>query len=181
MKWIALFSQTGSEILQISKKRERFPDKVITNSQDWDKISPELLKLTTIDYVDKVPTVDQYLNFLPEDALITLHGWLRIIPGEVCENRNIINGHPGLITLHPELKGKDPQEKAFNLKHETGGCVIHKAIAEVDAGSIVSEGVIPLTDLTLDEVYSNLHDLSVDLWVDYLNNGERPHLNVKVD
>ena len=178
MKWIALFSQTGSEILEISKKRGRFPDKVITNSQNWDKINPELVKLTTIDYVDKIPTTEQYLSFLPQDALITLHGWLRIIPGEICENRNIVNGHPGLITLYPELKGKDPQEKAFNLKHETGGCVIHRAIAEVDAGSIMSEGVIPLTGLTLDEVYKNLHDLSVDLWVDYLDNGERPHLNV---
>lgn len=178
MKWVALFSQTGSEILEISKRLGRFPDRVITNSQSIDKVNPELVDSTTIWYCSKVPTVEEYLSHLPKDALITLHGWLRIIPGEVCENRNVVNGHPGLITLYPELKGKDPQEKAFKLKHETGGCVIHKAIEEVDAGSIMSEGVIPLTGLTLDEVYKNLHDLSVDLWVEYLTKGERPTLNV---
>ena len=36
-------------------------------------------------------------------------------PGEVCEKRNIYNGHPGLITQYPQLKGKDPQQKAIDL------------------------------------------------------------------
>ena len=31
--WIALFSQTGSEIVNISKKLERRPDLVITNNR----------------------------------------------------------------------------------------------------------------------------------------------------
>ncbi|MBC8416896.1 hypothetical protein H8E06_01025 [bacterium] len=177
MKWVALFSQTGSEILEVSKRLGRFPDKVITNKQTIDKINQELLDSTTIWYCSKVPTTEEYLSHLPEDALVTLHGWLRIIPGEVCEKRNVVNGHPGLITQYPELKGKDPQEKAFKLEHERGGCVIHKAIEEVDAGSIISEGDISLKDLTLDEVYKNLHDLSVDLWVDYLTKGERTTVN----
>jgi folate-dependent phosphoribosylglycinamide formyltransferase PurN len=47
------------------------------------------------------------------DAIVTLHGWLRVIPAYVCERSRIYNGHPGLITKYPELKGKDPQVRAF--------------------------------------------------------------------
>ena len=168
MKWIALFSQTGSEIYEVSKQLNRFPDKIITNGQDWDKINQDLVKCATIDYVDKKPTTEQYLKFLPEDALVTMHGWLRIVPGEVCKTRTIYNGHPGLITTYPELKGKDPQERAFEAGMEYGGCVIHKAVAEVDAGAILSERTIPIKGLSLDEVYTTLHKVSVTLWVDFL-------------
>ena len=73
------------------------------------------------------------------NAIVTLHGWLRIVPPYVCERSKIYNGHPGLITKYPELKGKDPQEKAFKLKHKTIGCVLHKVSAGVDEGKIVME------------------------------------------
>ena len=168
MKWIALFSQTGSEIYEVSKKLGRFPDHVITNKQTWDGINQDLVDHTVICYTDEKPTIDQYNGFLREDAIITLNGWLRIVPPEVCDKYKIYNGHPGLITEHPELKGKDPQEKAFNLGHENGGCVIHEVISEVDAGEILSEGSIPIKGLTLDDVYVKLHKVSVQLWADFL-------------
>jgi folate-dependent phosphoribosylglycinamide formyltransferase PurN len=168
MKWIALFSQTGSEIYEVSKRLGRFPDHVITNKQDWDGINKDLVDHTIICYTDNKPDVAQYNLHLREDAIITLNGWLRIVPEEVCEKYEIYNGHPGLITKWPELKGKDPQKKAFYSRHETAGCVIHEVVPEVDAGKILLEDSIEIKGLPLDEVYSKLHKVSVDLWVEFL-------------
>jgi len=169
MKWVALFSQTGSEIYQISDQLDRYPDLIICNKQsDMDSINPNLIGKSPMIFTDKKPSAAEYLQYILEDDLVTMHGWLRIIPGEVCEKRTIYNGHPGLITKWPELKGKDPQEKAFYSGHETAGCVIHEAVAEVDAGKILKEGSIEIKGLPLDQVYSKLHDLSVNLWVEFL-------------
>lgn len=169
MKWIALFSQTGSEILEVSRRLNRFPDKIITNNQDWDTINSELINSARIEYVEKKPTIERYLELIPEDTLTTLHGWLRIIPGDVCDGRRIVNGHPGLITEFPELKGKDPQQKAIDLGLEYSGCVIHEVVAEVDSGFITGAQKVVIKDLPADDVFEKLHDASIDLWVNFLN------------
>tara|TARA_R110002020_G_scaffold120146_5_gene273802 strand:+ start:5559 stop:6092 length:534 start_codon:yes stop_codon:yes gene_type:complete len=167
--WVALFSQTGSEIHEVSEKVGRYPDMILCNKQDdFESINSNLIGKTSIIFTDKVPTVDQYLQHIPEDALVTMHGWLRIVPGEVCDKRNIYNGHPGLITKYPELKGKDPQLKAFKLELETSGCIIHKAIAEVDSGNIILEKEVPIKDMWLAQVIDKLHDTSVELWCEFL-------------
>ena len=170
MKWTALFSQTGSEIYQVSQKLGRYPDMVVCNKQDdFDGICSDLIGKVSIIFTDKTPTVEQYLHYLPEDALVTMHGWLRIIPGEVCEKRDIYNGHPGDIVTYPELKGKDPQLKAIELGHREAGCILHKATAELDGGPIVatSDKVI-IQDRVEHEVFTALHDASVDMWVEFL-------------
>ena len=171
MHWVALFSQTGSEIYQVSERLGVFPDQIICNGQDFDKINKDLIGCAPIHFTDSKPTVEQYFELLPEDALITMHGWLRIVPGEVCENRNIYNGHPGLITKYPELKGKDPQKKAVQLRHATAGCIIHQATAELDGGPIVAESKeVSINGWYEDEswVIQKLHNISVNLWVDFL-------------
>jgi len=42
-KWIAFFSQTGSEIVAISQALGRWPDYIVTNRMDNDNINPTLL------------------------------------------------------------------------------------------------------------------------------------------
>ena len=171
MRWVTLFSQTGSEIYQVSERLGTFPDQIICNGKDFNKINKDLIGCAPIHFTDPKPTVEQYLELLPEDALITMHGWLRIVPGEVCEKRNIYNGHPGLITKYPELKGKDPQKKAVQLKHATAGCIIHQATAELDGGPIVAESrEVSINGWYEDEewVIQKLHTVSVDLWVEFL-------------
>ena len=105
------------------------------------------------------PTLEEYeeaLFYFPE-AIITLHGWLRIMPPSICEKFKIYNGHPGLITDYPELKGKDPQERMFNDGNYTYyGSVVHKVVPEVDSGEIVSEVKRFNTMKSLDEVYEGL-------------------------
>jgi folate-dependent phosphoribosylglycinamide formyltransferase PurN len=170
MKWYAMFSQTGSEIYEVSKKLSRYPDMVLCNKQDgFESINKNLIGKASIIFTDKSPTVDQYLHYIPEDALVTMHGWLRIVPGEVCKKRDIYNGHPGLISEFPQLKGKDPQQKAIDLKLEYTGCVLHKATAELDGGPITlcSEKVY-LKGLSDDQVFEALHKSSVDMWTKFL-------------
>tara|TARA_R110002020_G_scaffold460622_1_gene679195 strand:- start:31 stop:570 length:540 start_codon:yes stop_codon:yes gene_type:complete len=170
MKWVALFSQTGSEIVQISEKLNRYPDLVLCNKQDdLDGINSGLIGKTPIIFTELKPTTEQYLQYIREDDFVTMHGWLRIVPGAVCEQRNIYNGHPGLITEYPQLKGKDPQQKAIDLGLEYSGCILHKATAELDGGPIVdvSDKVV-IEGKTTDEVFTGLHKASVNMWVKFL-------------
>ena len=45
MNWVAFFSQTGSEIVNICEEINRWPDLIVTNRMDgFDKINPELTK-----------------------------------------------------------------------------------------------------------------------------------------
>jgi folate-dependent phosphoribosylglycinamide formyltransferase PurN len=169
--WVALFSQTGSEIHEVSEKIGRYPDMILCNKQDdFESINSNLIGKSSITFTDKVPTVDQYLQHIPEDALVTMHGWLRIVPGEVCDKRSIYNGHPGLITEYPQLKGKDPQQKAIDLGLEYSGCILHKATAELDGGPIVDvSDKVMVEGRTTDEVFSGLHEASVNMWVKFLD------------
>jgi folate-dependent phosphoribosylglycinamide formyltransferase PurN len=169
MKWVALFSQTGSEIYEISKRLGRFPDYVVTNKQGWEGINQDLINNTVVRYVDSKPSISDYKNHLSEDAIVTLNGWLRIVPPEICDKYEIYNGHPGLITKYPELKGKDPQLKAIELGHLSGGCVIHEATAVLDDGPIVAiSNTVCFNGLTEDQVFEDLHKASVYMWENFL-------------
>jgi folate-dependent phosphoribosylglycinamide formyltransferase PurN len=174
-KWIAFFSQTGNEIAEVSNQLGRWPDVIITNKRParLRKINQEVLSKNIITLPNQ-PTVEDYRSVLAEAVgidtyVITLHGWLRVIPTEVIEEYSTIyNGHPGLITKYPELKGKDPQMKAWNLDLSSSGCVIHQVTAGVDDGPVVRSQQISIRNLTMDEMFQKLHNISVDMWVNFL-------------
>jgi folate-dependent phosphoribosylglycinamide formyltransferase PurN len=173
-KWVALFSQTGQEIIDISNQIDRVPDLIISNNHPsnvenivkgveyrW-LISSEEYK--TLDILDEV--VED-----PENTLITLNGWLRIVPPDKCTKYNIYNGHPGLITKYPELKGHNPQYRAWNdiHKYDTVGSVVHKVVEEVDAGEIATESEVSSANiLTLFDMYDALRSTSLITWVSFL-------------
>lgn len=172
-KWIAFFSQTGTEIVDIAKSLDRWPDKIITNSRPAKlrKINKELLEREII-YLPNKPSVDDYNIVLEDNALVTLHGWLRVMPPTICDKYLIYNGHPGLITEYPELKGKDPQIRAFEGiqegKYPVAGAVLHKVTAEVDEGRIISEERFNTFNLELDDLFHILRDRSLYMWIDFL-------------
>tara|TARA_B100000900_G_scaffold414800_2_gene442558 strand:+ start:707 stop:1237 length:531 start_codon:yes stop_codon:yes gene_type:complete len=168
-KWIAFFSQTGSEIVDISRSLGRWPDKIITNKrpEHLRKINEELLNKDII-YLSNKPTVEEYRNVLSEKSIVTLHGWLRIMPPEICEQHKIFNGHPGLITEYPELKGKDPQIRAFEGKYPVAGAVLHKVVAGVDEGKIIAEERFNAFGLDLDGLFRTLRDRSLYMWCNFL-------------
>lgn len=173
-KWAALFSHTGSEIVNISNIIGRTPDVIITNNPPGSERIHEGIRDNV--YVQKKPTVMDYRNVLQDVDIVTLHGWMRIIPQEICKEYKIYNLHPGLITLYPELKGADPQKKvAMNEgdRYKRVGCVIHKAVPEVDAGEILAEMS------TLNHFYGeadlscHLHDMATQLWIQLLNTSNK--------
>ena len=179
-KWIAFFSQTGAEIVEVSRRLGHVPDLIVTN-KDFTKEPPcnAFTDMTTnhliaVEHLTKKPQLQEYEDVVQrhkslfDNCVITLHGYLRIIPAELCNQFCILNSHPGDIVNHPELRGFNPQEKAFNLELESTGVTLHKVVPEVDAGPIISLRTASIKDLTLDEVYKNLHDISIAQWCDVL-------------
>ena len=180
-----MFSQTGSEIAALAKHLGKWPDVIITNNTDRNKWCKELQELelrqkgklygggTTINVVSSIQA--RTANFLHDveggkAALITLHGWLRIIPKEVCEQYEIVNGHPGLINVHPELKGKDPQQKAYDGGYATIGSVVHKVTPIVDDGEILEwTAVFQDGKETLDDTFDKLKYTSYSSWIKFFD------------
>ena len=177
-KWIAFFSQTGTEIVEVAESVGRWPDMIITNERPDHvrTINPELLSKKVFTLPNK-PSLEDYHNILEgfdkEDTFISLHGWLRVMPAEICEEYTIFNGHPGLITEFPELKGKDPQIRAYQGivegKYKMAGAVIHKVTAGVDEGPIREVEIFNVTpSLTLDELFRTLRDRSLYMWINVI-------------
>lgn len=167
-KWIALFSHTGREIAEVSKRLNIEPYRIVTNKPaDDDSIYENLNGIT---FVGNKPTITDYDAFLEPDALITMHGWMRIVPPEICEKYEIINLHPGLITRYPELKGKDPQEQVFQMLNPPSrvGCVIHRATAELDSGEVMMERSTANTFSSAKQLSSYLHNMAWSMWEDFL-------------
>jgi len=181
--WKALFSQSGSEILEVSTRVGRFPDAIITNKplEDLDKINPKLLECAfdRFIFIPQKPTIEEYKESIRRADMVTLHGFLRILPSDICGRYRIYNGHPGLITKFPELKGKDPQKKVWwrhaDTPYKLHGHVIHEVIPEVDAGKIVSERQFFSKDIycefeSLDMYIAKLHTLAIENWVEFIKN-----------
>ena len=176
MKWITFFSQTGSEIMNVIEKTGREPDLIVTNRVDLNGVNLKLLNKykSKIRQLPNRPTVNDYYNLINknrnlfDNCIITLHGYLRIIPDFMCENYRIYNLHPGLITKYPILKGFNPQEKAFRLKLPTSGSVIHKVTPVLDSGKILKSIEVDIKNLSLDEVYDKIHKSSSLLLTDFL-------------
>ena len=192
MKWVAFYSQTGSEIVNISRAINRWPDLVVTNKQDDKTTHVELVQRVRQEAIEtltlpKWPKEMDYtraadkLNYSIlndawiENVFVTLHGYLRILPPDFTRASNIFNGHPGLITKHPELKGLDPQKKAWSENHIRVGCVIHKVIPELDSGEVVAEKMLHNNFETFIDLLDALHVASSELWINFLN--ERLHSN----
>ena len=173
-KWVAFFSHTGNEIYNISKSIGRFPDRVITNRPPGDKqINKKLAnKVDIVDVKDR-PEVEDYDRIIWTDAIVTLHGWMRIIPKRICKEYTIYNLHPGLIRQYPELKGADPQKRVFECDHperyDRVGCVIHHVTPKVDDGEIIIERSVKNTFPGTSVLSCYLHQMATQLWIDFIN------------
>jgi len=118
-KWAVFVSQTGSEVVEVCNALNITPGYLLTNN--FNKLSANSLKFFKKNNVEIVklpfrPTEESYHSEILNNCnLITLHGYLRILPASFIKNfkGSIYNGHPGLISSYPELKGKDPQIKAW--------------------------------------------------------------------
>ena len=169
---IAFFSQTGKEIVDIANCLGRWPDLIVTNQRPpglrkIDNNLKESNRLVTVPNKPSLEDLKQVIEYF-KNPIITLHGWLRIMPPEICEKFTIINGHPGLITVYESLKGKDPQMRAFQAKHEVMGCVLHKVTAGVDEGKVIAEERFNAFQITEEQMWEVTRDRSLYLWTQFL-------------
>jgi folate-dependent phosphoribosylglycinamide formyltransferase PurN len=175
-KWIALFSQTGSEIVNISNIIKVKPNIVLTNNTSKEQWHSEI---TTYNHIVSSHNALMHIlrdNYIREECFITLHGYLRIIPDDVCVQHEIYNGHPAPINLYPDLKGKNKQEDQFIFKEKYNkiGSVIHKVTPELDDGEIIIS-INQVNRLqSIDDAYSTLKQISLETWImffsEYLQN-----------
>ena len=173
MRHIALFSQTGSEIGNL-KDKGIIPDSIFFDQVDDTKIDKRINSCKSTRRLPRKDVKDvQVLRDCfgdPSTCIITLHGWLNIVPKEICDEYQIYNGHPGLITDYPELKGKDPQVRAFNGNYPYIGSVIHRVTPGVDEGQVImSISTHNNNDTTIDQVFAKLKTISLALWVDFFS------------
>ena len=171
VKWIAFFSQTGSEIVELTKQIGRKPDLIVTNNTDESKYKyhPELRGIGTVMSGKHDQLMKYFSNtiyYTPKNTVITLHGYLRIIPEDVCNKYTMYNGHPGAIDLYPELKGKDPQVRTWENKEKYKfiGSVVHKVTPGVDEGDIIKSVYVSNRCYTLDDMYNSLKMTSITAW-----------------
>lgn len=170
-KWVALFSHTGSEIVNISTELNRWPDQIITNRSPGGSINKDIDNKKIV-YTDDKPTVETYRTLLQDADVVTLHGWMRVIPPKICREYKIYNLHPGLITLYPELKGADPQKRVAESRddrYQKIGCVIHKVVSEVDSGEILMETSTANHYYSEKSISCRLHEMATLLWLELLN------------
>jgi folate-dependent phosphoribosylglycinamide formyltransferase PurN len=167
--WITLYSQTGSEIQTLSTALGIRPTIILTNT---DKPLFEVFKHAKhselMEWLEKSYPDEEYRD---NNVLITLHGYLRIIPPEICARyKNMYNGHPGFISKYPELKGKDPQIRTWqdNEKYPIIGSVVHKVTPGVDEGEVVSSTAVVNRCESLDDMFNTLKMTSFDSWYFFL-------------
>jgi folate-dependent phosphoribosylglycinamide formyltransferase PurN len=178
--WIAFFSQSGTELNNIIYHTGKIPAAIITNRQTDEGINPVLKQEKdkgSLNWITlpKNPESKDYKKVLKpfKDPLITLHGYLRIIPKDICKKyKHIYNLHPGLITEYPDLKGKDPQLRAVKAGYNTAGVVIHKVIPAVDEGEIIASHAINIRGLTEEDVITQLHSLGSIMWYQFFRDYE---------
>lgn len=99
---------------------------------------------------------------LAQPDLIVLAGWMHVFSPAFlnCFPNRVINLHPALPGTFPGIDAIRRSYEAFQ-RGETphGGCMVHEVIAEVDAGRVIAQQIVPiLPDDTLERFEARLHD-----------------------
>lgn len=177
MTWIAFFSQTGSEIVELAKSLDRKPTLLVTNNfEEKIKYHPDIRNLNiSIMYAKHDMIMNYFRNqkiYNISDTFITLHGYLRVLPSDICGMYKIFNGHPAPVHLYPELKGKDKQEDLYKYKekYDKIGCVVHRVTENLDEGNIIVSVDEPNTLLSVEDSYIKAKPLSLKSWEMFFNN-----------
>src|SRR5207344_1368094 len=77
--------------------------------------------------------------------LICLGGFMRLFTGDFVQRwyGRMLNIHPSLL---PAFPGLDPHGQALSAGVKISGATVHFVIPETDAGPIVMQGAVPVTD-----------------------------------
>ena len=174
--WVAFYSHTGKEIKDLCNALDVYPDIICTNNPNdcgLHKYSRSGYVFTENKWSSSIykKVFDEVKEVTGQDPLITLHGWMKIVPSDVCDTYEIYNGHPALINEYPELKGKDMQLSVVNKvdMYPYIGSVIHRCIPELDSGEIVeTEKVDNLQVHDEQLIFNILRNTSLITWLRFL-------------
>jgi phosphoribosylglycinamide formyltransferase 1 len=85
-------------------------------------------------------TLDQY-----GVELVCLGGFMRLFTAEFAKRwyGRMLNIHPSLL---PSFPGLDPHGQALRAGVKISGATVHFVIAETDAGPVVMQGAVPVSD-----------------------------------
>jgi len=97
------------------------------------------------DYDKKIITVLKEYGVTPNNGLVCLAGFMRIISTQFIKKykNRIMNIHPALL---PAFPGLDVQKKAVDYGVKYSGCTVHFADIGVDTGPIIIQAVVKVKD-----------------------------------
>jgi len=180
--WIAMFSQSGKEIADIAVRLGKLPDVVLTTNLDVNTWDHRMQFTSAVPFNVMIPfdeKMNDVFNTLRQkewkDALVTLHGFMKIIPKDLCESREIWNGHPGLINYYSELRGKDPQEKTWEniSSYQFVGSVVHRVTDKIDDTSTIKNYcMVNNTCKSKEDLYNTLRMTSLTSWLDFFQGAD---------
>ena len=110
--------------------------------------APRGLPTETVDHrrFERREEFDRYLSDMLEAndiRLVCLAGFMRVLSGWFAERwrDRMLNIHPSLL---PAFPGLDTHRRALAAGVRFSGCTVHFVRAEVDAGPIIVQGVVPV-------------------------------------
>ncbi|MEK6966760.1 MAG: phosphoribosylglycinamide formyltransferase [Thermoproteota archaeon] len=166
-----LISERGSNMEAILKaiKKKKIPVNpavVISNKPDakglniakklgvkTEVVDSQDFKGERSEYDKKIITILEKYGVTPENGLVCLAGFMRIISPEFIRKykNRIMNIHPALLPAYPGLHA---QRQALEGGAKYSGCTVHFADEEVDHGPIILQSVVKVKDDDTEESLS---------------------------
>lgn len=117
----------------------------VVNSHDF--------KGDRFEYDKKIIAVLERYDVTPENGLVCLAGFMRIISPEFIRKykNRIMNIHPALLPLYPGLHA---QRQALEGGAKHSGCTVHFVDEEVDTGPIILQSVVKVKEGDTEESLS---------------------------
>ncbi|HVX02670.1 MAG TPA: phosphoribosylglycinamide formyltransferase [Nitrososphaera sp.] len=105
------------------------------------------------DYDRKLVAALEEAGVTPEDGLVCLAGFMRIISPEFVRHygMRILNIHPALL---PSFPGLHAQKQAIDYGVKVSGCTVHFVDEGVDSGPIILQRTVPVMEADTEETLS---------------------------
>ena len=106
-----------------------------------------------LEYDKKIIAVLEKYNVIPENGLVCLAGFMRIISPEFIKKykNRIMNIHPALLPAYPGLHA---QRQALEDGAKYSGCTVHFADEKVDHGPIILQATVEVKENDTEETLS---------------------------
>ncbi len=132
---VVISNKPDAKGLEIAKKLGVRTE--VVDSQDF--------KGDRAEYDKKIIKVLEKYGVTPENGLVCLAGFMRIISPEFIRKykNRIMNIHPALLPAYPGLYA---QKQALEGGAKYSGCTVHFADEKVDHGPIILQSVVKIKD-----------------------------------